>query len=79
MRTIVCTRYGPPEVLQLREAPKPVPKGGEVLIRIRVTTAGTADCELRRFDFAPWIWLPMRLGFGITPASTSGARAGARR
>ncbi len=65
MRAIVCTDYGPPDVLRLREVPKPVPKDGEVLIRIRVTTAGTADCELRRFDFAPWIWLPMRLGFGI--------------
>jgi len=65
MRAIVCTDYGPPDVLQLREAPKPVAKDGEVLIRIRATTAGTADCELRRFDFAPWIWLPMRLGFGI--------------
>ena len=44
---------------------KPVPKDDEVLVRIRATTVSTADCELRRFDFAPWIWLPMRLGFGI--------------
>ena len=65
MRAIVCTDYGPPDVLQLRDLPKPVPKDGEVRIRIRATTASTADCELRRFDFAPWIWLPMRLGFGI--------------
>jgi NADPH:quinone reductase-like Zn-dependent oxidoreductase len=65
MKAIVCTAYGPPEVLQLRDVPMPVPKDGEVLIRIRATTAGAADCELRRFDFAPWIWLPMRLGFGI--------------
>jgi NADPH:quinone reductase-like Zn-dependent oxidoreductase len=65
MRAIVCTRYGPPDVLQPRDVPKPVPKDGEVLIRVRATTASTADCELRRFDFAPWIWLPMRLAFGI--------------
>ena len=65
MRAIVCAAYGPPDVLQLRDVPKPAPKDGEVLIRIRATTAGAADCELRRFDFAPWIWLPMRLGFGI--------------
>jgi NADPH:quinone reductase-like Zn-dependent oxidoreductase len=65
MRAMVCTDYGPPDVLQLREVSKPVPKNDEVLIRIRATTASTADCELRRFDFAPWIWLPMRLGFGI--------------
>ena len=65
MRAIVCTDYGPPDVLQLRDLPKPVPKDDEVLVRIRATTVSTADCELRRFDFAPWIWLPMRLGFGI--------------
>ena len=65
MRAIVCTDYGPPDVLQLRDVPKPVPKNNEVLVRIRATTVSAADCELRRFDFAPWIWVPMRLGFGI--------------
>jgi NADPH:quinone reductase-like Zn-dependent oxidoreductase len=65
MRAIVCTGYGPPDVLQLRDVVKPVPKNDEVLVRIRATTVSAADCELRRFDFAPWIWLPMRLTFGI--------------
>jgi NADPH:quinone reductase-like Zn-dependent oxidoreductase len=65
MRAIVCTGYGPPDVLRLRDWPKPVPKDNEVLVRIRATTVGAADCELRRFDFAPWIWLPIRLAFGI--------------
>jgi NADPH:quinone reductase-like Zn-dependent oxidoreductase len=45
--------------------PKPAPKDDEVLVRIRATTVSAADCELRRFDFAPWIWLPIRLAFGI--------------
>src|ERR1700693_3764518 len=65
MRAIVCTAYGPPDVLVLRDLPKPVPRDDEVLVRIRATTVGAADCELRRFDFAPWIWLPIRLAFGI--------------
>ena len=65
MRAIVCTDYGPPDVLRLRDVVKPVPKDDEVLVRIRATTVSAADCELRRFDFAPWIWLPMRLAFGI--------------
>jgi NADPH:quinone reductase-like Zn-dependent oxidoreductase len=65
MRAVVCTDYGPPDVLQLRDVPKPVPKDNEVLVRIRATTVSAADCELRRFDFAPWIWLPVRLAFGI--------------
>jgi NADPH:quinone reductase-like Zn-dependent oxidoreductase len=65
MRAIVCTDYGPPDVLQLRDVLKPVPKDNEALVRIRATTVGAADCELRRFDFAPWIWVPIRLAFGI--------------
>jgi NADPH:quinone reductase-like Zn-dependent oxidoreductase len=65
MKAAVCTDYGPPDVLQLRDVPKPVPRDDEVLVRIRATTVSAADCELRRFDFAPWIWLPMRLAFGI--------------
>ncbi len=65
MRAVVCTGYGPPDVLELAEVRKPVPKDDEVLIRIRATTVSAADCELRGFDFAPWIWLPLRLGFGI--------------
>ena len=65
MRAVVCTDYGAPDVLQLRDVVKPVPKDNEVLVRIRATTVSAADCELRRFDFAPWIWVPIRLAFGI--------------
>ncbi len=65
VRAIVCTAYGPPDVLRLEDVPKPVPKDDEVLVRIRATTVSAADCELRRFDFAPWIWVPLRLAFGI--------------
>jgi NADPH:quinone reductase-like Zn-dependent oxidoreductase len=65
MRAIVCTDYGAPDVLQLKDVPKPVPKDNEVLVRIRATSVSAADCELRRFDFAPWIWLLIRLSFGV--------------
>jgi NADPH:quinone reductase-like Zn-dependent oxidoreductase len=65
MRAVVCTDYGAPDLLQLRDVPKPVPKDNEVLVRIRATTVSAADCELRRFDFALWIWVPTRLAFGI--------------
>jgi NADPH:quinone reductase-like Zn-dependent oxidoreductase len=65
MRAAVCTGYGPPEVVRIRDLPKPVPGDDGILVRVRATTVSAADCELRRFDFAPWIWLPIRLAFGI--------------
>ena len=65
MKAIFCTQYGPPDVLKVREVEKPAPKPNEVLIRIRATTVSAADCELRRFDFPGWVWLPVRLWFGL--------------
>jgi NADPH:quinone reductase-like Zn-dependent oxidoreductase len=65
MKAIVCTAYGGPDVLKLEEVEKPRPKAGEVLVRVRATTASRADCEIRRFEFPAWIWLPIRLAFGV--------------
>jgi len=65
MKAIVCTAYGDPDVLELREVATPRPKAGEVLVRVRATTVSRADVEIRRFAFAAWIWLPLRLAFGI--------------
>jgi NADPH:quinone reductase-like Zn-dependent oxidoreductase len=50
MRAIVCTKYGPPDVLQLTEVEKPTPKDNEVLIKIHATSAGPSDCAFRAGD-----------------------------
>lgn len=47
MKAFICTKYGAPEVLQLQEVAKPVPKSNEVLIRIHATTAHIGDTKIR--------------------------------
>lgn len=61
MKAVICTKYGSPEVLQVKEVEKPVPKDKEVLINIRATVVAPSDCAFRKGD--PFI---SRLFTGLT-------------
>ncbi|WP_033543247.1 NAD(P)-dependent alcohol dehydrogenase [Planococcus sp. CAU13] len=65
MKAMVCTRYGPPEVLELQQLDKPVPKDDEVLIKVHASTVTAGDCEMRSFQFPVLLWIPLRLFFGV--------------
>lgn len=66
MQAITYSRYGSPEVLELRDVPRPVPGEDDVLIRVMAAEATKSDCEMRSFRYAvKWFWLPMRLALGI--------------
>jgi len=65
MKAVVCTAYGPPEVLQLRDVEPPVPGDNEVRIKVCATTAHRGDVRVRAFDVPRGQWLISRLILGL--------------
>jgi len=72
MKAIVCTKYGPPGVLQLQEVKKPTPKDNEVLIKIYATTCHVGDVRVRSFNVPFWQMLPFRIYLGLRKLELAG-------
>ena len=66
MKAAVCERYGPPEVVQIREVPKPVPADGEVLLKAMTTTVNSGDARVRALRVPRGLHSAMRVRLGFT-------------
>ncbi|WMQ64671.1 NAD(P)-dependent alcohol dehydrogenase [Imtechella halotolerans] len=66
MRAVICTKYGPPEVLQIKEVSKPTPKAHQVLIKIMATAVNSGDVRIRKLDANGLMKMIMQLILGFS-------------
>ncbi len=66
MKAAICSAYGPPEVLKIKEVDKPVPKDDEVLIKIMSAAVNSGDARIRGLRAPGILPLVMRILFGFS-------------
>jgi NADPH:quinone reductase-like Zn-dependent oxidoreductase len=65
MKAAVYTKYGPPEVVGVRDVEQPTPRDDQLLIRVHATTVNVGDVRMRAFRVPLSFWLPARLALGV--------------
>lgn len=65
MKAAVFERYGPPDVVSIKEMPTPEPGDKDLLIKVHTTTVNSADWRIRSLSVPPGFSILVRLFFGI--------------
>lgn len=65
MKAAVCERYGPAEVVVIKDVPTPSVREGDVLIRVKATTVNIADVRIRAVRVPRGLAIPTRLAMGV--------------
>jgi NADPH:quinone reductase-like Zn-dependent oxidoreductase len=66
MKAVICPQYGPPEVLVIKDMPKPSPKKNEVLVKIVASSLNTGDVRIRGLRVEGFMKFVMRIMLGFT-------------
>ncbi len=66
MKAAIVTRYGSPDVVEIRDIPTPRPKPGQVVVRQHATSLNSGDARIRAANMPPGFGLILRLVFGLT-------------
>ncbi|MFC1866144.1 NAD(P)-dependent alcohol dehydrogenase [Chloroflexota bacterium] len=72
MKAVICSKYGPPEVLQLKDVEKPVPKDNEVLVKVHAASVNAADLEILRGVFVNRMVAPIKPMYKILGTDITG-------
>ena len=66
MKAVICPKYGPPEVLAIRDIPKPTPKKNELLVQVMASAVNSGDVRIRGLRVEGFMRLAMRLLMGFS-------------